>query len=270
MGEVAIFNDEITKQGLIEIVEKSKTLPAVITNKEEFELIYSHYQSIKNIRIAINKKTKELIKLHKFTFETHKSFTQNEETKVLNILSPIETKLKTIREIWEKKQKIKAEEKAAEIAERQKAEFNRQEIIRVYDQAHIENQEYDQKIFEDLEREKKDAELKQREAALKELAESLDQRDKELELQEKERIEEVEENTAGPQISDIFPHHPIAGVSAKDAIENFNANTKAIFKESDEELSKQNILPSKPEDETEEFEFICPNCDFKFNVQEGV
>jgi len=190
MGEVTIFNDEITKASLQEFQEKASTLPDVIHTKAEFEIIKRHHIDAKNLRVAIAFRVADLIAIEKATFENEKLSIINKQDKILSIITPIEAKLKQTRETYEASEKLKAEEKAQKIALEQKAEFMRQEVLRVYEIAHIEHAEFEQKILDDLERGKKDAELKAEAEKLKQLKEELDQREAELELQEKERIEE--------------------------------------------------------------------------------
>ena len=252
MGEITIFKDAITENALKEIKDKSKFFVKEIKNKSEFGIIYAHYQEIRKIRIAINKKSKELIKAAKSDFELQKQIIVSEEKRILDIISPIEGKLQNFRETWEESERLIAEKKAKEIAEKQKAEFGRQEIIRLWDQAHMENDAFDQKIADDLRREVESERLRVEAGKLKQREEELNAREKELELQE------APQNTKGD--SSILPV-PVAllGVTAKEASENFNSNTLAMANVFKDFGGKK-----------EEYEIItCPSCKYKLSPMEG-
>jgi len=309
MGEITIFKDSVTEDGLKIIQERQLLLPKIIENKQHFVLIYNEYQNARKLRIAINKKSVELIKEKKIAFDITKSLIQDEEKRILDIISPLETKLKTIRETWEESERIKTEKKSAEIAEKQKAEFIRQEILRVYDQAVIENAEFDQKIKDDNTRRLESHRLREESERLKRLEEVLNKRDKELELREKERMEEfkvaIKSETVSGQLEEIETVNEMLGEQEEkvifDGTETVNeineilGTVPAREELSEEEqtgLYKLSIVPSKPEEKTvepvvpsfvchdlegevvdaedEEFEYICPKCGFQFSVEEGV
>jgi len=251
MGEITIFNDSITKQGLQTLQEQAKDLPDIIKDKIDYALIYTHYQDARKLRIAINKKSEVLIKEKKLAFDITKSLIQDEEERILDIISPIESKLKCVRETWEESERIKAEVKASVEAERQKAEFNRQEIIRVWDEDHHENYDFDQRIIDVLARDKKDAELKARELKLEKTEAWFDAHEEKRELEKFDT--QMEETECHKEVTKRIEH--------------------AV-----KQLDKEGIFPPKPEEKTldddeskpiewvdYEGEFICSNCDFKFN-----
>jgi len=258
--EVTIFNESITEKALKEFQEQADWVPKVIENKDDYNVVYAHYQESRKLRIAIKKKTEELVKSAKSSFDAEKRLILNEENKILSIITPIEARLKLTRQTWEESERLKAEKKASEIAEKQKAEFNRQEILRVWEQAHLENYDYVQKILADIERAKKDDELKEREI-------QINKREKELELIEKERREELIKE--------------LTKISTEKRVE-MGIPTREEFIKKFVPLDKQEdpitgVLPAKPEEnEPEESELnpfldvvVCPNCDFKFNTEEG-
>lgn len=247
MGEITIFKDAITENVLQEIQDKIKFLPGIIKNKSEFNIIYANYQEVRKIRIAINKKAKELISSKRSTFELEKQLVIGAELKIVNILSEVEDKLKLTRETWEESERIKKEKKAAEIAEKQKAEFNRQEILRVWETAVLENAAFNLKVFADLAREKESERLEGEAEKLKQREEELNAREKELELQEKEKISDAKTVASGKE--------------KKPFIDGFGIIT---------ELGEIPIIKRKDEvdqedDDCSEFDFTCPSCDFKFN-----
>ena len=273
MGEITIFKDAITEKALQEIQDKLKFLPEVIKSKTEFNIIYANYQEVRKIRIAINKKAKELISSKRGDFELEKQLIIGAELKIVNILSEVEDKLKLTRETWEESERLITEKKAEEIAEKQKAEFNRQEILRVYDQAHIDNDDFDQKIIDDLAREKEAKRLRVEAEKLKQKEEELKQREKELELQEKEKREEDQRIARGVRQK----IGSIAEPTAKAALELAKVGVTL----GDPEVEEDGIMPmvdligqrrkeeiNQENDDCSEFEFICPSCDFKFNVAE--
>jgi len=295
MGEITIFKAEVTEKWLQEIKEKSKLFLKEIKTKPEFRIIYAHFQDLRKLRIEINKTSVELVKAEKLVFEADKNIIQLEERRILNIILPIENKLKILREEWEESERLIAKKKAAEIAEKQESEYNRQEIIRVCEQAYLENAEFDQKIIDDLAREVEDERLRVEAGKLKQKEEELNAREKELELQEKEKIEDAEKQTKeiigamaeptakaalelarlGVKLDDpeeedgIMPMVDLIGQRRKEeerepiikAVNNEGEPTVfRIFKDEaeEEEFFKQRVEP----------EITCPSCDFKFNVEE--
>jgi len=187
--ELTIFNESITEAALQEFQEQASKLPDTITDKSGYVLIKRHHIDAKNLRVAIGHRVDDLIGAAKEIFTNEKQFIINKQDDILGIITPIEAKLKQTRETYESSEKLKKEEAAHEIAERQKAEFERQEILRVWETAHIENSDYDQRKLDDLGRKKKDDELKQRE-------EELERKEKAMEERQNKMLEEQFVKTA--------------------------------------------------------------------------
>jgi len=229
-GKLTLFNDSITEQGLKEFRAKAESLPSEIEDKDGYVWIYKHYQDVRKLRIAIDKKLEELIKNAKSDFETKKEKIHAQSRLIYVVILPIGKKLKQIRETYESEEKQKAEEKARIEAEKQKAEFNRQEILRVWDQAELENQDFDQNIEEEIRRVDKDHEEKKemedrvhppKGTTIVEMSEDW--------LKEN-GVENIDTN-----LGKVFSE-AVGGVTAKEAIENFEANTKAVIDELSHDL----------------------------------
>ena len=74
-----IIPDDFAANALAVIQEKSAALPDVITDKKEFQAVYDQYQFNRKFRIAIEKKSKELVSAKKKSFEIDKKSITDEE-----------------------------------------------------------------------------------------------------------------------------------------------------------------------------------------------
>ena len=155
-NEIIQFKDEITK----EVIEQIQELPEEITSEKEFSEIYEAYQLVRKLRLAVDKKAVKLIGIEKANFESLKELISQEKFKILNILTPIETKLLSSRKEWEDKKAQIAKEKAEAIAKKQQAEFERQQKIKDEIEAWGLNEQFDQQRREDEAREAENQRLK--------------------------------------------------------------------------------------------------------------
>lgn len=184
------LDQDLSDEALAILQEQANTFPAVVTTEKEYKEIYDHHQKIKKIRLAVDKKSKELIKDEKKTFELNRANILAEETRIKSVLSPIEKTLLETRTAWEDEKERVKREKAEIEAKKQRAEFERQDRIReeirlkaeleeLRIEAYAENEKFDQhkaKIQQMIkEREEQKAELeelaKEREAFEAEKAE---------------------------------------------------------------------------------------------------
>lgn len=294
MNNLIKFDDSVSAQALTDLQEHVKLLPAVITTEKEFKTIYENYQNVRRLRIAVGKQSEELVKSFKTTFEIAKKEIQGKESAVLKILTPIEFELKSTRQLWEDKVTAEAEEKAAELAAQQEKEFNRADIIRKWDQAHLENQAHDQKILDDIERERKDEELKAETERLKKEKEEFEAK----QLEFKKQVDEFEaykvdgDFDASPEkiaekseqsIKEYFDHEKIRepleispdmkkkGVKIQELSQDeVNEALKPVY-ENDPDFDPRSLNHTDQEsDECTEYEYICPKCGNKFDIQDGI
>lgn len=171
--ELIQFGNDVSKQALEELKAHVAELPKVIVNKIDFDVIYTNYQSVRKLRIAVGKKAELLIKVEKLKLTTETKVIKEKEKEILNIISPIESDLFKLRNEWEEKEKLAAQVKAAEIAKEQQIEFQRQakirtdqEIEEVLDFAHEMNVSHDKEIQDKIDFEKRQIELKKQELEL--------------------------------------------------------------------------------------------------------
>lgn len=176
-----IFEENLTAAGLEQISAEAKTWPATAKTKEEYDLIYSEHQRFKRLRLAVTKKKDELTKSEKQKFEAEKNRISRDYDFVMGILAPLEKRLADSRQEWDDRKKRELEEKARIEAEKQKEEFERQQLIRDHAQAIMENVAFDEEKRRVEKLAKEEAERKAK----------ADERERLLRL-EKERLDKIE------------------------------------------------------------------------------
>jgi len=271
---ITLFESSVSATALTDIQEHVKLLPEVITNKAEFDTIYKNYQNVRKLRIALDKDSKEKVKIAKGAFTDLKNRIQGEEQRILNILEPIEARLLGRRHAWETKQKEIAEKKAIDLAAEQEKEFNRQQIIRDYDGAWEDNLAFDQKIIDDAERVKTYEAQAKTEARLNEERLKFEQ-EKLLFEKNKNRIDfdpAWDEAHFGEFFVGIIKD--VKEEKSKLRLNYHDAWEKAHVEENVREFAtKVNKIAEEPDeidqenDECGEYEFICPKCYWKFSIE---
>lgn len=143
-NQLITFTPEVTPEALKLIQEQTAELPAVIETKKEYDQVYSAYQNIRKIRIAVDKRKSELQKFEKVKFEKIKKKISLVATSIYDILSPIELKLLASRTDWENKIEEKRIIKSEAAAELQRLEFERQDLIRQHTRALEDNENFNE------------------------------------------------------------------------------------------------------------------------------
>lgn len=282
-NELIIQPDDFSANALNAIQQKGAFHPDVITDKKQFQPVYDDYQFVRKFRIAIEKKSKELITIEKKSFESFKKIYNDEEKRILAIIKPIETKLLDTRTAWEERQKEIAKKKACDLAAEQQAEFNRCEIIRVWDSAHGMNIDFDWRKAEDA---AKDYALKWYEAH-EENAE-FDAR-KEDEVDYTELTQHIEEIEIVDAITDAEAKKLAAKMveptpEAKEELEKQGVHPvgqgvlksdypelSAVLDEIDDDQEEQNQLDKVVDDphgveDDEDDPINCPKCGHQFHL----
>ena len=130
-GGLIIFEENMTAAGLEKIQAEALNWPKVAETKQQYDQIYSDHQRFKRLRLAVTKKKTELTKTEKQKFESEKTRINVDYDFVMSVLAPLEKQLADSRQEWGNRIKAEAEEKAKIEADRQKAEWERQENIRL-------------------------------------------------------------------------------------------------------------------------------------------
>jgi hypothetical protein len=192
-NEIIHFEPVITIDALNLIQEQAKKFPAAVNNKKEYDEVYGHHQKIKKLRIAVDKKSDDLVKHEKLKFEKAKETILLEEIRILGILKPIEESLHDTRLSWELEQARIKKEKSEAIAKKQREEIERQQKIKDEIEAHEENARFDQRRKEEAERQAEKERLEAENKRLKEERESFER--------EKAAFESKKKIESEPEIS---------------------------------------------------------------------
>jgi hypothetical protein len=125
-----IFEENLTADGLDAIIEESKTWPTVAHTPDQYKIVYDEHQRFKRLSLAIRKRAKEYHEEAKSIFTDRKEKIDNDMKFVLGKINPLILKLGNSRQRYDDETEAYKIQAAMIEAERQEAEFKRQELIR--------------------------------------------------------------------------------------------------------------------------------------------
>jgi hypothetical protein len=129
-SDLIIFEENLTAEGLELILEESKTWPVVAHTPDQYKIVYDEHQRFKRLSLAIRKRAKEYDNEAKKIFTERKDKINNDMEFVLGIINPLITRLGDSRQRYDDETEAYKIQAAMIEAERQEAEFKRQELIR--------------------------------------------------------------------------------------------------------------------------------------------